>query len=177
LIAVLTAGSAGLLAAVAMWDSAPAAAARAARRGADPQASPSASPSATPTANGDGETVVIGSASPSPTPSTTASGNGDTVVIAPEDDRNNGQNNDNRFRNRFGRPFGSNPHLEFTGWIGWPELTMGCHFDPDFEGADWNGRRVICVDRAVRPPGVGLTRVRGRRCLFPRRRCPFHRFP
>ncbi|MCO5996628.1 hypothetical protein [Actinoallomurus rhizosphaericola] len=215
-IAVLTAGTAGLLTAVASWDTAPAAAystssAGPARRGQGPHAAPSPSLSPATTAGG-GETVVIAPSAPSPSPATTAgggdnvviaspapspsptntpspspsptnspspantAGGGDTVIIAPENDgaNQNAQNNDRFFRRR--RPFRENPHLEFTGWIGWPELAMGCHFDPYFEGVDWNGRRVVCVDRAVRPPSVGLPRVRGRRFFFPRRRFPFRRF-
>lgn len=211
-IAVLTVGSAGLLPAMASWETAPAAAypasaAGPARRGAAPRTSPS--PAAGPATAGGGETVIIASPSASPSPAATAGGGdnvniaspspsaapaetpspspaataagGETVVIAPEDNGTNGdgQNANDSFRNRFrrGRPFRENPNLEFTGWIGWPELSMGCHFDPYFEGVDWRGRRVICVDRAVRPPHVGLPRVRGRRFFFPRRRFPFHRFP
>lgn len=52
-------------------------------------------------------------------------------------------------------------HLEFTGAFGWPDLAMGCFFDPDSRGADWNGRRNVCVETVVRPPVFGPTRIRG----------------
>lgn len=52
-------------------------------------------------------------------------------------------------------------HLEFTGAFGWPDLAMGCFFDPDSRGADRYGRRTVCVETAVRPPVFGPTRIRG----------------
>lgn len=52
--------------------------------------------------------------------------------------------------------------LEFTGAFGWPDLAMGCFFDPDSRGADRYGRRTVCVETAVRPPVFGPTRIRGR---------------
>lgn len=53
-------------------------------------------------------------------------------------------------------------HLEFTGAFGWPDLALGCFFDPDSRGADGHGRRNVCVETVVRPPVFGPTRIRGR---------------
>ncbi len=52
-------------------------------------------------------------------------------------------------------------HPEFTGAFGWPDMAMGCFFDPDSRGADWRGRRNVCVETVVRPPVFGLVRIRG----------------
>ncbi|MEV5754147.1 hypothetical protein AB0L00_40570 [Actinoallomurus sp. NPDC052308] len=136
-IAVLTAGSAGVLTVAISWPPEPAAALPGGRahRGGVPRVQPSPSASSTPN-------------------------DGINVTIGPEDDD---RDRNRRFRRR---PFRTRRHLEFTGAIGWPELAMGCWFDPDFEGADEDGRRVVCIDFAVRPPGNAPTRVRGRRFFF-----------
>jgi hypothetical protein len=52
-------------------------------------------------------------------------------------------------------------HLEFTGAFGWPDMALGCFFDPDARGADRHGRRIVCVETVVRPPVFGPTRIRG----------------
>ena len=49
---------------------------------------------------------------------------------------------------------------------------LGCFFDPDFRGADRQGRRVVCVETAGHPPIFAHTRVRGRDFFDGR----FHRF-
>jgi hypothetical protein len=138
---LVAAGSAAVLTVALAWDPAVAAGHRTALPGVQPSPSASASASAAPD-------------------------NGDTVIIAPEKD---GDGRD-RFNDRFfdHRRFRTRRHLEFTGVIGWPEVAMGCHFDPDSEGADGHGHRVVCVELAVRPHVPAPTRVRGRHRFFDR---------
>jgi hypothetical protein len=142
-IVLITAGSAGVLTAATSWNPAPAAAAdvvRPAHQNAVPHIQPS----------------------PSTSPSTgaVADGGGTNVNIGPDKDDGNRRFFDDGFF--FDGPFKTRRHLEFTGGIGFPENALGCFFDPDFRGADRQGRRVVCVETAGPPPIFAHTRVRGR---------------
>lgn len=146
---MITAGSAGVLTAATSWNPAPAAAAYRAPGTADGRP---------------GHQGTHPRVQPSPSVAGVANGGGDTVTIAPEnDDRNREFFDDRGFDDG---NFKTRRHLEFTGAIGWPEVAMGCFFDPDFRGADRHGRRVVCIETAVRPPIFAHTRVRGHHRFF-----------
>jgi hypothetical protein len=137
-IVLITAGSAGVLTAATSWNPAPAAAADAVRPA---------------------HQNAVPHIQPSPSTSAVTDGSGTNVNIGPDRDDNNRRFFDDGF---FDGPFKTRRHLEFTGGIGFPENALGCFFDPDFRGADRQGRRVVCVETAGRPPIFAHTRVRGR---------------
>ncbi|GAA4625232.1 hypothetical protein GCM10023196_028610 [Actinoallomurus vinaceus] len=144
-IVLITAGSAGVLTAATSWNPAPAAAAY---RAPGPDAAHPAHQNALPHVQ------------PSPSTSAVTDGGGTNVTVGPDRDDDNRRFFDDRFFDD--GPFKTRRHLEFTGAIGFPEVAIGCFFDPDSRGADRHGRRVVCVETAGHPPIFAHTRIRGR---------------